>query len=95
MNASSIFDAMMAADSERQRVRRIRELQNEIRAIGTVCGDCDLWMKSRQCPREHNVAGMSRGPSCGAPRCERFIESWHAAEHRNRLSVELARQGEK
>ena len=27
------------------------------------CGDCSHWMKSSECPREHNVKGMSRGPS--------------------------------
>ncbi len=37
------------------------------------CGDCDNWMKSRQCPREHNVKGMSRGPSCNDYTCDKFV----------------------
>jgi hypothetical protein len=30
-------------------------------------------MKSRECPREHNVNGMSRGPSCNALACDKFV----------------------
>lgn len=37
------------------------------------CGECKHWMKSRECPREHNVNGMSRGPSCGAAVCDKFV----------------------
>jgi hypothetical protein len=36
------------------------------------CGDCDKWMKSRECPRERNVNGMSRGPSCNDYQCDAF-----------------------
>ena len=42
------------------------------------CGDCDKWMKSRECPRERNVKGMSRGPSCHDFTCDQF-----AAKHRH------------
>lgn len=36
------------------------------------CGECHWWMKSRDCPREHNVKGMSRGPSCNDATCDKF-----------------------
>lgn len=37
------------------------------------CGECSKWMKSRECPREHNVKGMSRGPSSGDGACDKFV----------------------
>ena len=36
------------------------------------CGECHWWMKSRDCPREHNVNGISRGPSCDDATCDKF-----------------------
>jgi hypothetical protein len=36
------------------------------------CGNCQHWMKSRVCPRERNVNGMTRGPSSGDPACKDF-----------------------
>ena len=36
------------------------------------CGECYFWMKSRDCPRERNINGMSRGPSCDDSTCDKF-----------------------
>lgn len=36
------------------------------------CGGCHFWMKSRECPAEKNVNGMSRGPSCEGFPCQKF-----------------------
>lgn len=36
------------------------------------CGNCYFWMKSRDCPREHNVNGQTRGPSCSDVACGKF-----------------------
>lgn len=36
------------------------------------CGECDKWMKSRECPRERNVNGWYRGPSCDDAPCNQF-----------------------
>ncbi|WP_028682468.1 hypothetical protein [Pseudomonas chlororaphis] len=36
------------------------------------CGNCYFWMKSRECPAEKNVNGMSRGPSCNGVACQKF-----------------------
>jgi len=40
------------------------------------CGDCDFWMKSSLCPKEHNVRGYSKGPSCDAFPCDKFQPDW-------------------
>lgn len=44
------------------------------------CGDCQHWMKSRICPKEHNVNGHSRGPSCGDTPCEKYSLEPRSAE---------------
>ncbi|ROL86518.1 hypothetical protein [Pseudomonas protegens] len=36
------------------------------------CGNCHFWMKTRECPAEKNVNGMSRGPSCEGIACQKF-----------------------
>jgi hypothetical protein len=69
---------------------RIAKLTREIAKIGRVCGDCSNWMKSRQCPKEHNVGGISRGPSCEGPTCKSFVETSAATTRRDQLSAELA-----
>lgn len=38
------------------------------------CGNCNKWMKSSQCPREHNVNGMTRGPSSEEIACKQYVE---------------------
>lgn len=37
------------------------------------CGDCNNWMKSRECPKEKKVKGLSRGPSSGDCPCDKFV----------------------
>jgi hypothetical protein len=61
------------------------------------CGNCRHWMKSRECPRERNVNGYSRGPSSGEPPCGKFTENARvqglrdrAAEFRAKAAAELA-----
>lgn len=44
-------------------------------ALGSAlprCGECYWWMKSSDCPRERNVKGMNRGPSCNDATCDKF-----------------------
>lgn len=41
------------------------------------CGNCFYWMKSRMCPRERNVKGMTRGPSCSGLPCKKFAREEH------------------
>ncbi len=70
----------------------IRTLNIRIAAIGTRCGDCDKWMKSKECPAERhdNAKGRSVGPSCEGRICGSFIEATLATKRRDSLKVELA-----
>lgn len=52
------------------------------KAAGKRCGNCTKWMKSRECLKEHNVDGISRGPSMDAPACDQFIETHLVATYR-------------
>lgn len=36
------------------------------------CGACQHWLKSRECPAETNVNGISRGPDAGGRPCHKF-----------------------
>lgn len=85
----NLFGALAAFDTERQRARRVAELNEKIRKVGTRCGDCDKWMKSRICPKEHNVNGYTRGPSCDGFICTQFVESASATNHRATLIAAL------
>jgi hypothetical protein len=60
-------------------------------ASRTRCGDCQHWMKSRSCPAERNVGGMSRGPSADAPTCGKFaIASASIALRNQRIEEAVA-----
>ena len=67
----------------------IARLTREIAQIGRTCGDCYSWMKSRECPREKNVGGISRGPSCKEPICKQFVETSLASARRKELQGNL------
>jgi hypothetical protein len=54
------------------------------RAHDKRCGNCIHWMKSRSCPRENNIDGMSRGPSCDDPVCSKFSITKTAIENQKR-----------
>lgn len=66
MNASALIDRLLRADMLRQLVAQRGEIDT---LLTPRCGNCEHWMKSRTCPREHNVDGMTRGPSCNALPC--------------------------
>ena len=93
MNALVMFDAMNAASDSMHKAIKTKELRRKIAGIGSRCGDCNHWMKSRTCPRERNVGGMSRGPSCDdvVMNCAVFVIKPAAIERRARLSAELAK----
>lgn len=67
---------------------RRKELLAQIRKV--TCGDCQHWMKSRECPRERNVGGFSRGPSMNGPICEKFSETPQSVELRAKWKLELS-----
>lgn len=59
------------------------------------CGSCFFWMKSRDCPREKNVGGMSRGPSRNDGVCAKFKITQSAVDLRLRRiaeAVDFARE---
>lgn len=52
---------------------QIAQLLNEAQTTDRrCCGNCEHWMKSKVCPREKNVNGYSRGPSCNDYPCNQF-----------------------
>ncbi len=69
MNVFAIFDAAMAAS---EALHKEDERQREAFARRPRCGNCYFWLKSRDCPREKNVNGQSRGPSCNGSPCEKY-----------------------
>lgn len=76
-----------------QREARIQELRAEIRKCGTVCGDCEKWMKSSECPMERpgegRRAGYSVGPSMSGMICGVFVETASTTKRRAELQSEL------
>lgn len=72
---------------------RIQELRSELRRIGHTCGDCDKWMKSRECPRERpgegRRSGYSVGPSMNDPTCNQYTEAHSTTKRRDELQAEL------
>lgn len=72
-----------------QRADKMRQLREAIFMAGRACGDCSKWMKSRECPKERNVNGQTRGPSCKAPICADFVMCLHSAKLRDERQTEL------
>ena len=65
----TMIDALGALSA----LARLRDMVAYARKAETKrCGACDYWMKSRDCPREHNVNGYSRGPSMDAHPCQKW-----------------------
>jgi hypothetical protein len=86
-----IWDWAAKLSAYTQSVHEIRRLANDIARIGKRCGDCDKWMKSRECPAERNINGLSRGPSCEGFICSQFIEAASATKRRAELQEQLAK----
>lgn len=59
-----------------ERLSLLAQLRDKVIAARDIdrreCGNCYFWMKSRDCPRERNVNGATRGPSCSEPACGKF-----------------------
>lgn len=89
MKAETVFDWGMAFSDHVQRIARMGELRREIVQIGLRCGSCSKWMKSRQCPREHNVNGHQRGPSMLDTKCSEFIMSASSQQLLDERTAEL------
>lgn len=89
-NGREIWDWAAKFSAHVHRMDAIRRLEADISRVGRRCGDCDKWMKSRECPREWNDNGRKRGPSCEAPVCGKFVECRFATKRRDELTAELA-----
>jgi hypothetical protein len=86
-----IWDWAAKLSAHTQRMHKMRQLQADIGRVGTRCGDCDKWMKSRLCPKEKNVNGRNHGPSCDTPKCGQFVEEKFATRRRTELQTELSK----
>lgn len=70
---------------------KLSELRSQIATV--VCGDCDKWMKSSQCPRERhdNRIGRYVGPSSHGAICDKFIEAASSSKLRAERRTEMQR----
>ncbi|TDQ63607.1 hypothetical protein ATL17_1614 [Maritalea mobilis] len=82
--AIEVFDAIMDWDARNQLVREARLFEWAVwDSKQRTCGRCHWWMKSNDCPLEHNINGMSKGPSSGdrrASQCSKFNRTRRAVE---------------
>jgi hypothetical protein len=83
------FDFGMAFSDRVHELDRLQKLRARIGKIGTRCGDCDKWMKSCECPKEHNVNGQTTGPSSDEIKCNQFTEALSSTRLRTQLLAEL------
>lgn len=79
-----------------ERMSLLTQLRDKVRQADRVCrprcGWCFFWMK-RSCPKERNVNGMSRGPSCEDRPCEKFTPNSRflsVLENRYQEAIEFA-----
>ena len=73
-----ILDGVMRLSEVSSRVHMLSIEQDKLNMLERkVCGNCFYWMKSRLCPREANVKGMTRGPSSSGSPCEKFAMGEH------------------
>lgn len=91
-----LWQRFLDADLERTTRLARRDRINQIEhALRERCGNCDHWMKSSQCPRERNVNGYSRGPSCDELPCTKFARApWREKPLRDELAELRKLQGE-
>jgi hypothetical protein len=92
MDIRDQFDALLNAVN---RISLIESLCAKLTEAASIdrreCGNCDFWMKSRECPREHNVNGFSRGPSMSAPACSKYlVKPWVVELKLKRLNEAVA-----
>lgn len=89
-NGQAVWDWADKMSAHTQRLHEIRTLRAQLLTTGNRCGDCSKWMKSRECPAERNVDGMSRGPSANSHKCSAFEESLRSQARRAELTLKLA-----
>jgi len=87
--ADAVFGCAHRFSEHVHRVAERRETWANLQACKR-CGACAHWMKSRDCPREKNVNGQTRGPSSRDIPCGKFEESASATKHREGLQAKYA-----
>lgn len=90
MSGADVWSWADALSKQTQRAHRIRELRDDLFKAERRCGSCQHWMKSRKCPRERNVDGMSRGPSGDSLKCPQFVMTAASADLQAKWSSELS-----
>lgn len=88
-NGQEVWDWADRFSDHVHRLDRMRQLRVAIAEIDTVCGGCEKWM-TRACPRETNVNGWNKGPSCKSLKCAEYEEKSWDAKRRTELQAELA-----
>lgn len=84
-----IWDWAIKFSDHVQRLDKLRQLRAEA-AKPKRCGECYWWMKSRDCPKEVNVNGRSRGPSMNGFICSKFRETNDSIERRDKALSEMS-----
>ena len=91
---SDVMDGILDWDTRNQLARLTREAHVAVRkSKEPTCGKCYWHMKSKDCPQERNIRGMSRGPSMGsllARSCGKYQRDKFADEHTSRLERDAA-----
>lgn len=90
MDANAIFSAVEKFSEAVQKIGQIKKLSASISDLAPRCGRCYFWMMSSECPREKNINGYSRGPSCDGFPCEKFSEKQYVTELRDARKAQLA-----
>ncbi len=72
--ADQVFGAFTEFSDAIHKLDKEREIRERIRSVTAErCGNCNHWMKTRECPRERR----GEKQSCNAPGCEEFtLDSW-------------------
>jgi hypothetical protein len=88
--ANAAFDFVVAiGDAVHRRDRALRRLEDLKGRAALRCGNCQKWMKSRDCPRERpgtgKRSGFSVGPSMTEPACAQYQATPDAAAAKTEL----------
>jgi hypothetical protein len=77
------FDKLVDAAGVVAKIEGLRSRARDRAEAGKkCCGNCHNWMKSRECPRERNVNGYTRGPSMNGSPCKEYYEEDRAKANR-------------
>lgn len=85
-NPIAPFDAAIRASKQIHAEAKRREIEEDLRSAARLrCGNCEHWMKSRDCP----VEAHGCKPSCNGPACSKFERSRRVVQHIDTLKAKL------